>query len=1767
MSANVDERIVQMQFDNQQFEAKAQNTITTLNSLSQALQLPTATTKGFDRVQESANKLNFDKINQAIETVNYRFSTFGIFATNVLNRISNAAIDMGKRLIESVTTQPLKDGFSEYELKMESVKRILNSAKNADGTAVSLGQVNERLDELNKYADKTIYSFSDMTTNIGKFTNAGVDLDKSVLAIQGIANEAALAGANSQEASRAMYNFAQALSSGYVKLIDWKSIENANMATVGFKEQLLETAVALGTVTKEGDKYVSTTTDMHGKVSDAFDATLGFNDSLSHQWMTSEVLTETLAKYADETTEVGKAAFKAATEVTTFSKLIDTLKEALGSGWAESWQLIIGDFDEAKNMWTAVNDVLSELISSSTDARNKLLEDWRALGGREALIQGLAQAWGGVLNVIRNVYWALQQVFPKIDGFDLTRLSASFRSLMTQFREFTGRYGPQISFITKGVASVFDLLLQTVSAVYRTIAPIFGPLGEVMDLLIRQTGNAGRSFADFVAHLRETDAIYNTLQKFVGVLQTVANWALNAGKAVLGFFGINVQVEEGSGFISTITQVFDSIAQNSHVQNGIEILGNVRDAIVGFVTGLRDSDGFQKVVSGISKLGEVLAKIGSTIKNSVVLVFENLGKAIKSMFGVADDVKIDGLATLFDVGFLTVIASTLKKMYETLKNGDNPINMLTGFFKDLTSIKDVFKNAAEGFSNFASSITAPLKELTTSIKADILIKIAKAIAILTGSIFVLSMIEPGKLGVALIGLAAIMGELTFAMTAMSKLLSAGDAGKFKTIGGSLAAFGVAIGILALAVSGLSKIEPDKLVNGVLAVGILMTLMTLMTRLSGTGINTKGMLSMSVAILIIQKAVVELSKIEAGNLVNGVAAVGILMTLMTLMSKLGGKNFSGAGLIGMAAAVLILQRVVKTFGDMDTTALVKGVAGVSALILAMGLFSRISGKNALTASVGTIALAAAMSMLQKVIVAFGEMDPEVLGQGMMTVGLSLGAMAVAMTAMTGTLAGAAALVVATLALKMLVPVIQTLAALPFTDVLKGVAGLALVFGMFAAAGMVLGPLVPVLLGLAGAITLVGIGVAALGAGLLVAGIGLTTFSASLVANVASIIASIGLIVAAIIEAIPFVVNMIARGIIMILKAIGDSAQAIVQVVVQIGTALIGGLRDLLAPLGEFIVEALMFIITLLSENAPTLTNAVVEMAINVIDGLAMAIYNNTDKLIAAVHHVLGAVIDFVLATLQEILKGIPGVGGKINDAIAGIREDIANTMSKEEGEKLGQNLTDGIANGTKSGAGKVQTAGSEAGEAGKQGLMASLGGIPSDVETLMSEGLTGAMSGSSGEMNEAAFSLGEGGATSLKEGLGGFYDAGKFADEGFMNGLLENQDLITGATGVVSDGTLTGFASGMGINSPSTKTWDMGKYLDEGLANGVTDNQGIISTALGGLASSITTGFGSLVSAFSNAGSSHGASYARGLNSSMSSASNAGRTIGNSASNSILSILPKFSQNGSVSGNSYAAGVNSTTGVARTAGSTVGASAVTGLGTAKSAFASTGVSSGGSYATGVSSKKGEAKTAGTGLGNSAVSGAKSVSGFYEAGRDSSQGYINGLLSKAKDIATSAANMVRNALNAAKDAIDSHSPSRAYEQLGIDSDEGYILGVKRRSGKVNNTLDTLAKDAMGAFYEGLSQANSAANDELVVMPTVAPVMDLNNVYGGVDYLRDVFNGADNVLGSITADVGNNIEDIREIVANTKQILTALNGRKPITIDGKTVIGWVDMELGAL
>lgn len=367
MSNSIDSKVVEMKFDNRDFEANVKNTMSTLDKLKDKLKFKGAEA-GLTSIQKASDKIDFSGVSNGLDIASVKFSAFQVAGITAISNITNSLLGLGKNIVNTFAIEPRTQGFSEYELKMGSVQNIMNA------TGASVEEVGRYLNELNTYADKTIYSFSDMTANIGKFTNAGVGLDKAVAAIQGISNEAALSGANANEASRAMYNFAQALSQGSVRLIDWKSIELANMATLDFKNQLIQTAVAMGTLVEQNGKYVSTTKDATGHVSAAFDATSMFNDSLSSQWLTTDVLVTTLGRYADETTDIGKKAFAAAKDVKTFSMMWDTLKESAGSGWAETFELIFGNFEEAKTLWTGLTNVFGDVISKISTARNTLVK-------------------------------------------------------------------------------------------------------------------------------------------------------------------------------------------------------------------------------------------------------------------------------------------------------------------------------------------------------------------------------------------------------------------------------------------------------------------------------------------------------------------------------------------------------------------------------------------------------------------------------------------------------------------------------------------------------------------------------------------------------------------------------------------------------------------------------------------------------------------------------------------------------------------------------------------------------------------------------------------------------------------------------------------------------------------------------------------------------------------------------------------------------------------------------------------------------------------------------------------------------------------------------------------------------------------------------------------------------------------------------------------------------------------------------------------------
>lgn len=371
MSTTIDQRVVEMRFDNSNFENNVKTSMSTLEKLKRALKFDGAS-KGLENIQSTANKVNFSGMSRGIDTMTQKFSYMQMTIQHQLNNIVDSAVNAGKRMVSALTIDPVKSGLQEYETQINSVQTIL---ANTQHNGTTLDEVNSALDTLNTYADKTIYNFTEMTRNIGTFTAAGVDLQTSVDSIQGIANLAAVSGSNAQQASTAMYQLSQALAAGKVSLMDWNSVVNAGMGGKVFQDALIRTSELLKTGAK-----------------DAIAANGSFRESLTKSgWLTTEVLTETLKQFAGAYSEaeliaqgftekqakeiaaMAETATNAATKVKTFTQLWDTLKEAAQSGWTQTWELIIGDFDEAKELLTSISDTVGNFISKMSDSRNNLL--------------------------------------------------------------------------------------------------------------------------------------------------------------------------------------------------------------------------------------------------------------------------------------------------------------------------------------------------------------------------------------------------------------------------------------------------------------------------------------------------------------------------------------------------------------------------------------------------------------------------------------------------------------------------------------------------------------------------------------------------------------------------------------------------------------------------------------------------------------------------------------------------------------------------------------------------------------------------------------------------------------------------------------------------------------------------------------------------------------------------------------------------------------------------------------------------------------------------------------------------------------------------------------------------------------------------------------------------------------------------------------------------------------------------------------------------
>ena len=1575
--STIDERIVSMKFDNKQFEAGIKTTLGSLDGLKRSLNLDSAkksldglsqTSKNFSlkfndkefsigakrikttsddtiktlgsvdaagknitlkpntnifqtgmqnamtamsgaitRLGEldlAAKHLDLSSVSNSVDKLANKFSGMSVVGIAALAALGAKAALVGADMAQKLIVDPAKSGLAEYETNLGSIQTILS---NTQWENKSLKDVNKALDELNAYSDKTIYNFAEMADSIGKFTSAGVSLDDSTSAIKGMANMAALSGSNAEQASGAMRQMAQAMSAGKVSLEDWNSMDTAGMGGKVFKDAIVETARNQGIA-----------------VDDFIKKQGSFRMSLQEGWLTTEVMTETLAKMTGDLTDqqlkgmgytdeqivgiqkMARTAQDAATKIKTFSQLTGTLAETTGSGWATTWKLILGDFEQAKTMWTNVYKVLGGMASASADARNKLLGDWNKLGGRTAMIESVANAFKALMNVVNPIKKAFRDVFPPTTGKQLYAITIAIRN----FTRMLIGSKEQVNAIYQTFKFFFSIIkfgLTIIGGVISVFKAFFGALfsgGES----VNETAKAFGIFFEKLNAILKNTAFIDKFFKMVGegaawlgriIGGAVHSIVFNAGILLIRLEIVMIKIKSAIDHVIAVIKIFAIQFQTllipvfSTVRGAIDgvvrYLTRLRDTVVGvidaFINGGFEA-GIQAFVKGLGDMGDIakwefqrLGRIGSQgmsdfakavvdtweavttrirervesierfghrvsdmakrvwtalepMRTAIKQLIEDIGKNVADVF---KDVNFDDSLDLVNTGLLGGIVLLWHKF---VKGGLG----LGGDLKDgvLENLGGMF----EGINGALGGLTGTLEAMQKNLQADTLLKIAFAIGILTASVVVLSLIDSGALTKALISISVMFGLLAGALTVFEKVTSTGGALKMIPLAAGLMLLGFAILILASAVKKLSDLSWGELLKGLVGVTVLLySLSKAAERMSknpanliATGI---GLMAVAIAIKILVSAVKDFSDLSWGDMIKGLVGIGALLVGLAIFTKLAETNkgsiASGIGLILLGTALKILASAVGDFAAMNLGAMIQGLAAMGTVflviskfmnsvgdikeifkiaaamvvlgiamkifasaisdlgsipldILATGLITmaialkaitmamRAMPPNILANAVGMVAIAIAMKLLAGALKDMGGMSWEEIAKGLVTMAVALGIMAVTTRLMTTALPGAAAIFVVAAALAVMAPVLKTLSEMSWDELLHGLAGLAGIFVVLGLAGLILGPLAPVLLAL-------GTSMALFGAGLLAVGLGTLFFSMGL-AGLAAVVMAAGpiliLFVGSILALIPLAMAELGKGIVAFAGVIGNAIPVFMDAFTKLLMALLEAIIIVAPKIGQTLGVLITTLLNLLLRSVPEFVDKGMRIIIGILEGIG----KNIGRLIDAAANLIVQFLNGMARNLPKIIeaganliiKFMEGIGKQIKpllDAGAKLILDFVNGLADsindnrkamgEAGGKLAMAIIDGMTGGLASAATDVWNAAVKIGNDAIGGIQKAIDSHSPSKKShklgrFTSLGLALGMTSLSGTVAKAASGVGEVALNSLSKSISGISDA-------------------------------------------------------------------------------------------------------------------------------------------------------------------------------------------------------------------------------------------------------------------------------------------------------------------------------------------------------------------------------------------------------------------------
>ena len=1075
MSNVIDDRVVQMSFDNRNFETNVQQSLKTIDKLNSSLKATESTT-AFDTLDKSAKKLNFDSLIGAVETVSSRFSNFGIIGMAVLENLANKAVDVGLRMVKAFSIDQVSAGWDKYAEKTTAIQTIMaatassweKTAKEIGFTGTQIEFVESQMKKLNWFTDETSYNFTDMASNIGKFTSNGVKLDDAATAMQGIANWAAISGQNAQTASRAMYNISQAMGTGKMTLLDWKTIEGANMGTEEFKRTALEAGEAAGLLKKDLKETKKTgidtwTTNVKGvkKTKVTVDS---FRDSLQKGWFTSKVMLDVFNQYGgaadalyelseastkvlstnkildsfddysegvttlDEvskelgidvdvltkqfnylSTDVGKfglKAFKAGQEAKTFAEVLSSTSDAVSTGWMKIFQDIFGNYDEAKVLWTGLANYLFEVFVEPLNSAHEVLLEWKAQGG-----------WATIFAEDEGAAW-------RLGGALSALIQPAKDALAAVFPNTTDPkwWVEQLLKLSDGFSKLVDKMTPSEKTADR-LQRIFQGLFSLIDL--------GRNFFNALGRVLK-EYLYPIFSKlFDKAFDGAATLGDLIGK-------LRDYVNENDTFYEILKKIAETI--KTGFEKAGEIVGKLSEKfteLTGIELHLPKFENFADVLERIKGIGDRLKGVLEDLR----IVFENFKAGIsgnEQVMVLGDDTEnINKLSGIFYklgtalgwvVDKVTEFKNAFGEKFKEIFNGKgikigNILKIAASvlifkkafdFAKARLELKNIFKSIKKTFAalpGIFEGVTSAFEAFAFNNNALALKNIAIAIGILTVALIALSFVDGEKIAISLGAITLMIGELVGAMAILQTVL-----------GGPLSSM--------LKASALKK-------------------------------TASAMLQLGAAVALMAISMKILGSMDAQELDNGLGAVTasliLLCSAVAILDKIGVKKITGIGtsMLMMAAAMIVMAVAIKQMGSLDMDTMTQGFIGVAGamgiLVFALGLLQAFGVEKVAGIGLGMILMSAALLVLQVAMAKFAEMDGEDLARGLVVIAASLFIFCGALALCQGNLAGAAAILIIAAALNVLVPVIRNLGEMDLGTLAQGLIALAVALGIFVIAG--------------------------------------------------------------------------------------------------------------------------------------------------------------------------------------------------------------------------------------------------------------------------------------------------------------------------------------------------------------------------------------------------------------------------------------------------------------------------------------------------------------------------------------------------------------------------------------------------------------------------------------------------------------------------------------------------------------------------------------------